>query len=69
MLFMDGELIEKELESCVMYCVGKVFSGPGVGDRKSKSLFLFLMQICTFKFQIGLHNLDRNVEPPLLGVF
>jgi len=51
---MDRELIEKELESCVMNSVGKVFSGPGVGDRKSDRLFIFLMQICTFKFQIGL---------------
>jgi hypothetical protein len=32
---MDRELIEKELESCVMYSVGKVFSGPGFGERGS----------------------------------
>jgi hypothetical protein len=57
MSFMDTELIEKDLESCVMYSVGKVFSGPGFGERKSNKLFLVLMQICTFKFQIGLHIL------------
>lgn len=58
---MDRELIEKELESCVMYCVGDVFFGPVFGERKSNGLFLFLflvlMQISTFKFQIGLHDL------------
>ena len=57
MLFMDSELIEKELESCIMYSVGKVFYGSSFGDRKSNRLFLFLMQICNFKFQIGLYNL------------
>jgi len=45
---MDRVLIEKELESCVMYSVGEVFSGPGFGERESNSLFLFLIQICTF---------------------
>lgn len=52
---MNRVLIEKE--SGVMYSVGKVFSGLGVSERKSNRLLLFLMQICTFKFQIGLHNL------------
>jgi hypothetical protein len=55
---MNRELIEKE--SFVMYSVGKGLSGLGVRERKSNGLFLFLMQICTFKFQIGLHNLLQN---------